>query len=301
MSEKTLQRLVAAVAGLIAAYGVAYLFGLLGGREVETEMGAMLSGLAPADIQEVRIVGPHDTLRLERAGAATWTVNGFAADSAAVERLWSSLTATRVAQLVAENAANHARMGVTTDSAASVEFQTAGGSAARLLVGNSGPMFPSLYARLPADDRVYLLTGNLRSQVMWSLAEWRDKTIVRVDTARVQEIGVQRDGRPYVIRRAEEGWTVDGGPANGGPVRTLLQELAHVQASGFLADTASLGDSPRTVLVLGAANDTLAHLTVGSPDGINFRLRAGARPEVYDLPGWRADQIAPPRTSVAGP
>ncbi|MBI4519764.1 MAG: DUF4340 domain-containing protein [Gemmatimonadetes bacterium] len=301
MSEKTLKRLLAAVAGLLAAYGIVYAFGLLGGREVETELGAMLSRLAPADIQEVRIVGPNDTLRLERAGAAAWTVNGFAADSASVERLWSSLTATRVAQLVAENPANHARMGVTADGASSVEFHTAGGSVTRLLVGNTGPMFPSLYARLPDDDRVYLLTGNLRSQVMWSLAEWRDKTIVRVDTARVREIGVQRDGRRYVIRRAEAGWTVDGGPANEGPVRTLLQELAHLQASGFLADTASLGNAPRSLLVLGAANDTLAHLTVGSPDGINFRLRAGARPEVYDLPSWRADQLAPTRESVASP
>lgn len=299
MSEKALKVLVGLVAVLVAAYAIAYAVGLLaGGGESGGALADALGRVSAESVQEVRIAGPLDTIVLARSGAA-WTVNGFRADSASVARLWSALTETKVGDAVAENPANHARLGVAADSAWSLEFHSAGGDVTRLLVGRSGPIYPSLYARLPDEARVYLVTGDLRNVATQPASQWRDKSIVRVDTARVHQIVIERDGARYALRRGEDGWRVDGEPADSTAVLDLLTELADLQAYGFPPEAAGLGNNARTVLALGAQGDTLAHLTLGSHDGVDFRVRLEGSPIVYDLSSWRADRLAPTKAALA--
>lgn len=294
MSEKTLRVVVWVVVALVAVYAVGSVAGrLVGGGEAGGELAAALARVSAESVQEVRIAGPTDTVVLVRDGAA-WKVNGFVADSSSVNRLWAAVSGSRVAEVVAENPANHGRLGVAADSAWAVEFRRVGGEAARLLLGKSGPIYPSAYARLPHEDRVYLLTGDLRNVVTRPVSDWRDRTIVKVDTSRVHEVVIERDGERFAVRRVAEGWTVGGQAADSLAVRDLLAELADLQAYGFPPEAASLGDSLRHVVALGAEGDTLADLTLGT-NGLNFRVRRAGNRTVYDLSSWRADRLTPKR------
>ncbi|MBI4538708.1 MAG: DUF4340 domain-containing protein [Gemmatimonadetes bacterium] len=297
MSEKALKTVLGIVAALVAAYAITYFVRTLAGGESSSALGDALQRVNVESVQEMRITGTTDTIVLSRDGAS-WKVNGHRADTASVGRLWSALSGTRVGDVVAENPTNHARLGVAADSAWTVEVRTAAGDTTRFLVGKAGPVYPSLYARMPDGDRVHLVTGDLRNVITRPLSDWRDKTIVRLDTAAVHQILIERDGKRYALQRADSTWSVDGEPADLAPVRDLLSELADLQAYGFPPDTAGFGDKPRTVLALGAGSDTLAHLTLASPDGINFRVSAAGNPTLYELSSWRADRLAPAKETV---
>ncbi|HSR43434.1 MAG TPA: DUF4340 domain-containing protein, partial [Longimicrobiales bacterium] len=210
MSERSLWLLTGALVLLLAIWGAVTLASSLGGGSPAGagELARALEGLDQERVGRVVLAGPTDTVALERADGS-WTANGFETDSAAVARLWTALSEVEVGDLAAANPANHARLGVTADSAWSLGFHSGEGEElARILLGNRGPGMASAYARLPDDDEVFLLEGGLRGAAARETDHWRDKVIVQVDTSRVQRIDVSREGEAYALTRGDDGWTV---------------------------------------------------------------------------------------------
>jgi len=315
MSEKTLRIVVGVAVLLVAAYALTAMVGGSTSADRGDTGRALVRALAGAreGLATVRIVGPQpgDSVELARGADGSWTVNGKPADSAAVARLEEALEGARVGHLAATNPENHARLGVAADNTWRLELHRAGrGEPVRLFVGNNGPSYPSAYARLPDSDDVYVLLGNLVSAVRRPAAEWRDRVVLRVDTAAVRRVVVTRDGDTYELQRDSALWVVGNAPADSVVVGDLLAELARLEAQGFEGDTVALGDSvTRSVLVLGEAGDTLALVRI-APTEQSWTWRATAagkaatrglgEEDVFELSSWRADRIAPEKGRVAG-
>src|SRR5690606_29368631 len=156
----------------------------------------------------------------------------------------------------AANPDNHARLGVAADSTWRIELRGAGGAEPiLLLIGRNGPNHPSVYARLPDADEVFVVSGDLGHAARRRVREWRDRVVVRADTASAQRIVVARDDEAYTLVRGDSArWTADGTPADSAAVADLLRELARLETQAFAPDTAVLGDDvARSVLALGAA------------------------------------------------
>lgn len=295
MSEKGLKALIGIVAVLCTMWAAVTFLPRGGGTPgaPPEALSGFFQGVTPEAVSTLRFQGPggQDPLVLTRRDGA-WTVNGFRADSGTVAAFWGAIEGVEVGDLVGSNPGNHPRLGVSPDSAWTLEVEMPGGSRA-LLIGKSGTRYGTTYVRLPAQDEVYLLDGGLRPTVTRALADWRNKRVAQVDTSRVQRIQLEHDGTQLTLARADSVWTLeDGAAANGATVRNLLAEMARLDATGFYAPGDSLSELAGTLQAMDATGDTLLLLTMGSGDGDRW-VRVDGDSIVYKIASWRAGRILP--------
>lgn len=314
MSEKTLRSIVTAFAVLLIMWGASLGMGMTrpgGGASFRSGVEALLNGLDPSDLTGLVIRAPGgETTTLTRSDDS-WKANGHPADPDAILRIWGILSEVEVGGVAAANPINHARMGVLSDSAWTVVFQTDSGDRT-LLIGHAGRVFGSSYVRLPEEDEVVLTTGDLRSSLARSETAWRDKTIALVDTTRIARIIVERhDGERTTILRGEVEWTVDGVATRPRTIADFMTEVAQIVASGFktnadetLEDNERLlrvEDSQGTVLAqlrfLGNGTTQHAILVPSEGSGTVSADAPGTIPVsiTFEIPSWRVERLTPTR------
>lgn len=299
MTERTLKRLVGALAIVVGLWLLAELLsGGSGAISASGEIARVFDGVDAESLEAVRMQRGDTTISLERDGER-WTVNGFPADSGAVQRLLDEVPGLRVGELVAANPANHPRMGVSDDSAVVVEL-VVGGDARTILVGDAGRRFGTSYVRAPDADDVYLLEGDLRAHARRGLDQWRNRTMVAIDSAAVARVEVEKDGEAYALVRGDSAWTFESGDAvEAAAVRGVLAELARLVASGFVAEGDSIAALPRSsrTVAYDDAGQVLAEVTIGEGTGERWARTSGDE-YVYRVSTFRADRVAPPREDV---
>lgn len=300
MSERTLKQLVGALAIVVGIGLVSSLFsGGTGSIGASGAITRVFEGVTPDAVESVEVTRSGEAITLARAGDG-WTAGGHPADPDMVARFLDQLSRSTVGDLVATNPSNHARMGVTVDSAIALRF-TVAGSERRILVGRSGQRFGTAYARLQDEDEVYLLESDIRGQIARDLDGWRNRTMVALDTASIARIEVVRADERYALVRGDSAWTFDGG----GEVRTsamsgILAELSSLVAAGFLQPTDSLAALPlaSTTRAWDASDRLLAEITVGAGESEHW-ARNGVDEYVYRMSSFRARRLAPGRADAA--
>jgi hypothetical protein len=293
MSEQTLKRILGALGVLVVLWlGSALLSGRGGGGSAgDGGVASLLERLDESTVSAVRIVGPDRTVAIQRSGDA-WTVNGNSADSAAVARLWGDLAEAEVGGVVANNPVNHERMGLSPGTAWTVDFILADGGTVSVLVGQPGPIIPSGYVRLPDRDEVVVVSGGLRSTLTQGVLDWRDKTILRIDTAAVARVVFETDEGTHMAERSDSTWLVDGGPADTSTMRSVLDELANFVAVGFVEGRPAFQEDERRVIALGAEQDTLGSVLITGEAGSRHARTPGSE-TVFEVASFRVDRITP--------
>lgn len=289
MSKKTLRACIYSLVAVGALYLVVTLArGGGGGRSVDPGLAAALEEITAGPLEGFVIEGPEGTIRLE-LNAGAWTANGFEADSSAVERLIRAIEETEVSGVAGTNPANHVRFGLTADSA----WTFTAGEAPPILLGKTGTRFRTVYARLPDSDPVSVVEGDLRSAAARPLVDWRDKVVLRADTAAVVRIAVTHAGGTEVYERQDSTWAVGGEEAEEATVRGILQELASLRASGFAPEGAGMPEATdRALVATDAGGNELASLAMAGQEG-NFWLKSVASPYIFEIPIFRANRLAP--------
>lgn len=290
MSEKTLR---ACIYSLVAV-GLLYLVVTMarggggGGHSVDPGLVAALAEIAAGPHESFVIEGPEGMIRLE-LNAGAWTANGFEADSSAVGRLIRAVEESSVDGVAGTNPANHARFGLTTDSA----WTFTAADAPPILLGKAGTRFRTAYARLPDSDPVSVIEGDLRSAAARPLVDWRDKMVLRADTSAVARIAVTHAGGTEVYERQDSTWALGGEAAEPATVRGILQELASLRASGFAPEGAAMPEAAdRSLVATDADGNELASLAMAEQEG-NFWLKSAASPYIFEIPIFRANRLAP--------
>jgi hypothetical protein len=292
------------VGALAVAFGlwlvVTFVSGGSGSIAAPGDVAGFFDGAEGDAIRAVRIGRADEPIDLQR-GDGGWSVSGFPADSGAVTRLLDGIEQASIGDLVAANPENHRRMGVAADSTTTLEIDV-DGEVRELYVGDTGPRFGTAFARLPGDDEVYLLEGDLRALLGRSLDQWRDRTMVAIDSSAVTRIEVDRQGDAYTLLRGDSAWSLaSGGEAAATAVDGVLAELSRLVASGFVADTdsiASLGESS-TTRAFDDAGALLAEVTIGQGETDRW-ARTSSNEYLYRVSAFRADRVAPPRQNVEG-
>jgi hypothetical protein len=307
MSERTLKRILVVLAGLAVVYAAVLLLGRgSGSAATNGELASVLEHWT-SDTATAFVISSPGASRLELVAAGDgWTVNGMPADSAAVDRLQTAIRNARVSGVVSTNAQNHARLGVTADSAVQLEIR--GRDTTTLLIGKNSSRGIASYVRLPEQDETAEVSGDMRGAAARPLGDWRDKVMVRVDTARIVRIAIQRD-TSYSLHRIGNGWRVaalnatadSASPAADSlAVSNVLAELLRFEATAFAPDTATFsGSDNRRVVALGTNGDTLAALEFAGREYI-WRARRIGNTTLYDAPSYRIDRIAPKRGEIGG-
>jgi hypothetical protein len=304
MSEKALKQLVGALAVVVVLWIVATMLSRAGGGSIGAsgDLAGFFDGVDAGSVTSVRILRPQDTIRLSMDDGS-WRVNGFRADSGSVARFFQTLEDADVGGLIATNPANHARMGVSADSARTLELAVAGATRS-LLFGDEGPRPSTIYAREPGSDEVYLVESALWTHLQRQLDDWRNRRMLTIDTSRVASIAVARDQDAFTLVRADTAWTfADGSPTRASQVRSLLGELGGgLVASRFVPDGDSLAALPQGGSTVAFSDDgnVMAEVTVGSGTGDRWGMVAGDSVR-YRLPSFRVNAIVPTLESVLPP
>jgi hypothetical protein len=304
MSAKGLKILLGTLAGLFVIWlAVSVIPGGGSGPEgASGDLATFFDGVSAEGVSVVRFsqAADADPVELRRTEGA-WRVNGFRTDSGTVARFWEAVGEAEVGDLVSTNPANQVRMGVSGDSAMTLELETASGTMT-LLVGKGGPGFGTAYVRLPDEDATHLLRGNLRPHLTRSLDDWRNKRVATVDTTGVQRIEVNGEGGAFAVERSDTLWVLEGGADADLPtVRGILGEMARLDATGFYgpADADTLPALGGTVTAVGESGDTLFFAEVGSGEGDRW-LRVPGDSVVYRIASWRAGRLMPELEKVRG-
>jgi len=223
--------------GLVVLLLAGWLLTLVGG-ETGTDEGLDLGARIGPDVAYLRIDRPGDpTIELVRRSDG-WTVNGYPARDSLVDATVTGLDALPPGRLIARSPANHARLGLTAESAARVQVGPAGRPEADFLVGGAGA--DGRFVRLPDADEAYVVPAEVIDPLAGDETHWRDFMIARVDTAALHRIMIRRGEQVAAEMERPAGgaaWTVNGAPADSAVMRSYLMVLSRLEAMGFPADS----------------------------------------------------------------
>lgn len=293
MSNKTLRASLYFLGAVTALYLLVTLLKNRGDERPGSDSGlaAALASIDGQQLTRIEFTNPRDHFVIEKEADA-WTVNGLQADTAVVHRLLRAFGDVEVQEVAATNPANHENLDMTLDSAR--EMVTDAG--VTILFGKHTPRTRTGYARLPGNDTVHVIHGDLRFSVGRNLFEWRNKVMLRVDTSAVATLRVTRDGTTTVYERRDSTWTVNGEQADSStvrnPIRNMLQELTEVRASGFEPDYEVPEVPDRSLQALDADGNELALLRLMQESG-NWVVTSPSTPYIFEIPKFRSDRIAP--------
>jgi hypothetical protein len=307
MNQKQL-RLIAALLGVAV---LLYLITLLsrddGSGTIASDSGFSLQLVGqPTRIDIVRPT-EGDTLRLARE-LDGWTIDGHPADSAKVADLLPALAEARATELVARNPANHEELGVSDGGGRRIEVFTEAGEPAVFFLGKRDMARGGYYVRSPGSDEVFRLEGPVGGFLGRQRDGWRVREIAAVDTAAVREILLRRSESKAALIRSEDGWMVDGEPADSTAVQELLRSLPALSASGFPSDAVALAadfsepDGTIEVFAVGEGDDVtdrslVLSLKLLEPEGeeVNWLIRRADETETYGLSSAMVRRLVPER------
>jgi hypothetical protein len=310
MKARQIKVIFAALGLLLVAYAAAQMLAGDGRAPGSDSITAAVGG----GFGVVRVLTPDaaDSVRLEEADGA-WTVNGYPADSSMIRELAEGLDSARVGRLVARSATNHARLGVSDDSARRIEIGPVGDPAIMFLMGRGGT--DGRFVRFPPSDDVFTVPAASVRLLGRSVEEWRDRVVAYVDTSVVTRIAVRRSDQPAPILLTRSGgsetapaWSLDGEVADSATVDALLQESAELIATGFPSDSVVFAvdfGSPVAVLEMfdsdgpGAA-PALSLLFLTAPDAPEFLVRRADNALAYRISAAQAERLLPTRAMLLG-
>lgn len=300
MSEKTLKILVGSLVIIAGLWGLAALFSSQsgGGRIATGDVASFFDDISEVSVTSVRMNGPDYNSELS-GGLGDWTVNGYQADSAAIFRFWAAILTFEVGDLAASNPNNHDRMGLSVAEGWSIEFDM-DGTTKTMLVGDTGPRLSTTYVRLPEQDEVYILEGDLRTHVRKLPNEWRSKRVVGTDTASVARVEIKREADSYTLLRGDSLWTLeDGNAVDSSIMNGVLSELASLLAVGFLeeGDSLEVMDQGGVTTAYDQSGNILARVTIGAGDSDRW-ARAAGDGVIYRIGSYRVNRIAPTFESI---
>jgi hypothetical protein len=153
---------------------------------------------------------------------------------------------------------------------------------------------------MPDEDEVVVVSGGFRTTATMPLTDWRDRSVVRVDTADVARLVFETDEGTLTAERSETTWSVDGARSNSTTIQVVLEELANLRASGFGEEGAAFEENPKRVIAFGAGGNTLADITLTGESGVRHAQVRGSE-VVFELPSFRADRVAPDLANLRAP
>lgn len=251
----------------------------------------------PADeVEQLSVVTASDSISLAREGI-TWMLRHpveFLSDSTTVSRLLQDAGGLELETVASDNPDRYGVYGVDS-SATEVTLVWPGGTR-RLLVGNPGPDFQSVYVRVDDDARVFATRG--RVTVQQDLDRWRDRRVVDVPVAAIQSVSVVRPAGSYDVVLEPEGWQIDGAAADSLSVVAWLRRFDPMRADGFLDELppAIFADASYQLAIRTAAGTTEILRLMEYEDALG--LTTAEEKATYRLLSSRLDSFFPDPESL---
>jgi hypothetical protein len=220
-------------------------------------------------------------ITLSRAGGAWYLVEdqSYKADTASVRQLLETIAGLTVGNVISDNPGNQMTFQVDTLTGQTVELYTGDRLLSSFVVGKMATDFRHTYIRLSGKDEVYLAEGMLSRSLSKNPTNWRDKTIVDIPAANVQQVEFKFGNEHYRVIREDTLWFASKAPfdekveSEREKAGKLVASLCTLKASEFAAarDSASysfdsLSYNALITLTDGSSQVVEAGVTQGSSD-----------------------------------
>ncbi len=295
MSKQTLNRIMKVFIGATLIW---VLLSLLNNQDqdsksVSNRIKEVFTDFDSTTVKTLKITSPDGGITELTYLTDTWEVNGYASEEISLQKLWDAIDEDNVGNVVANNAENHRRMGLSLDSTWVLEIINVDNQQSTILVGNSGPTFPSVFTRLVDQNEVVVISGELRSAVTQSLTEWRDKTITTTDTAAVKSILLDYGDETYRLERSDTTWVMNGETLDLAAMIGITAELSNMEASGFLDESQTPSDLNRRRIVAMDESGKLLNQLILSGEGTTRHVQSLNSEVIFEVPSWKFSRIVP--------
>lgn len=186
-----------------------------------------------------------------------------------------------------------------------VAFRTSGSQEPkRLLIGAKTATGGDLYAKMPSESRVFLISGYLDSTFNRSTFDLRDKAALKFDRDKADALDISAGGRTVSVRKDGSEWRLVAPQrvrADFGSIEGLLGRLSSAQMKSIVtpgptppsdADLKKYGLAKPTATVRVGAGSAQATLAFGGDAGNGaVYARDLARPAVFTIESSNVDEL----------
>ena len=222
------------------------------------------------------------------------------ADDGEISGLTSNLSSLQVQRVVDDQASDYKQYGLDP-ARLDVTFKV-GGQDRHLLIGQKTPTGTDLYARLADKPRVFLISSYLDSTFNKSAFDLRDKTVLKIDREKVDNVEVATPERTLKFTKSGSDWHMAAPVdtrADFSAVEAIIGRLNTAQMKAITAadggDLKEYGlETPAVTVHLGSGSSQ-AGLVIGKSagDGVIY-AKDVSRPMIFTIESAIADELKKP-------
>jgi hypothetical protein len=253
----------------------------------------LFASLEADAIEEVQIKSADgETTRLQKTDGTWQLVEPVtaAADTNEITTIASSLATLEIQRVVDENAADLKQYGLEP-ARVEVAFRPKGEKELkRVQIGEKTPTGTDLYARLPDQKRVFIVSSFLDSTFNKNTFALRDRRILHFDRSMVDGLELTNGSSKTQLVKSGSDWRL-ASPisvrADFAAVEGSLERLSSTQMQGIVdpegKDLAKYGLTKPTGTIVVKTGSSSATLTLGSTDNALLHAKDSSRPVVFTI------------------
>ena len=282
--------LVVVLAGLVG-----YIY-YLNGRDT-TSTDAKEKAFATFKEEEVEAIriksADGQTTQVQKKDGA-WAIvepEAATADQGELSSIISSLATLEIQRVVDEKASDLTQYGLEP-ARVEVEFRVKGAKEPqRIELGEKTPTGGDLYAHLPGQPRVFLVSSFLDATFNKNTFALRDKSVIKIERDKVDRIEIQKEGKPAVtLAKTGTEWRIVApmmARADFAAVEGALERLSSGQMQGIVsgddADAKKRRLEPPVASLTAIAGSARATLIFGDTDNGVMYAKDASRPMIFTV------------------
>ena len=245
-----------------------------------------------------------DKTTLKKVGGA-WQITGpvsVPADEAEVSGIVTSLASVDIERTVDENPGDLKQYGLA-DPRVDITFTAAGTvRPQQLLIGDKTATSGDLYARLPNQNKVFLIAGSFDASFNRGTFDLRQKAVLTFDRDKVDRLTVQSPAAAVELSRASGEWKIGKpfqAPADYGTVEGLIGRIQSAQMKSIAAqdggDLKTYGlDKPAVSVTIGLGSSQATLLFGKTAEAGTVYARDASRPMVFTVDASLVEDVKKP-------
>jgi hypothetical protein len=261
--------------------------------EEESRLGPKVFAVKADAIDEITVKSAAGERTSLRKAGGSWQITSpvsAPADEAEVAGIVSGLAMVDITRTVDENPADLGQYGLA-EPRVEVAFRAGGAAQQRLLIGDKTATSGDLYAKLPGQKKVFLISGSYDASFNRGTFDLRQKTVIAFDRDKVDRLTLKSKDAEVELRRAAGEWTIDKpyrAAADYGTVEGLLGRVLTAQMKSIVAEQAGdlkpYGlDQPEMSVVVGMGSAQATLILGAKTDAGALYAKDLARPLVFTV------------------
>jgi hypothetical protein len=268
-------------------------FGNRDGSSTADEKEKAFAAVTAEDVEEVEIKSESGERSRVQKTDGTWSLVEpvqVAADENELTSIAGSVASLDIQRVVDENAADLKQYGLDP-ARIEVAFRKKGEKEPkRILLGERTPTGSDMYARLPDQKRVFLVSSFLDATFNKDTFALREKSVIKFDRDKVDRIEVNAGARSATLAKSGTEWRIDApimARADFAAVEGALERLSTARMQGIVApesaDLKKLKLEPPVASFAAISGSARATLLLGETENALIYAKDASRPVVFTV------------------